>query len=50
VVVTANDSKSPHFLALEISVKLWMMNIIVNFAISIPKHKFKGNAKREVKT
>jgi hypothetical protein len=48
VLVTANNSRSPYFLALEISVKLWLMNITINIAILIPKQKLKSNAKREV--
>jgi len=46
VLVTANNSRCPQFLALEISVKLWLMNIIDNIAILIPKRKLKDIAKR----
>jgi len=46
VLVTANNSRCPQFLAMEISVKLWLMNIIGNIAILIPKQKLKDNVKR----
>jgi hypothetical protein len=50
VLVTVNNSRYPQFLALDISVKLWLMNFIASIAILIPKQKLKDNAKREVNT
>jgi len=39
LLVTANNSRSPQFLALEISVNLWLMNTIAHITILIPKQK-----------